>query len=141
VALSRIPQRGLAVITCMDTRIDPLASLGIALGDAVVVRNAGGRVTDDALRSVLLAVHELDVTEAVVMEHKGCALAGADNDALRRTTGADLDFLPIADHDATLRADVQLLADHAALTELRTIRGALLDLDTGAVTEVVRVER
>src|SRR6266700_2285845 len=73
------PSRHLAVVTCMDARIDVFAALGLHLGDAHVIRNAGGRVTDDVLRSLALSTHILGVNTVVVMQHTKCGLAGVSD--------------------------------------------------------------
>src|SRR3954449_7150356 len=100
------PSRHLAVVTCMDARIDVFAALGLHLGEAHVIRNAGGRVTDDVLRSLALSCHVLGVDTVVVMQHTKCGLAGVTDDELRQRTGADLGFFPIDDHAAALHEDV-----------------------------------
>ena len=100
--LDQRPTRRLAIVTCMDARIDVFAVLGLELGDAHVIRNAGGRLTDDVLRSLALSSGMLGVDTVVVMQHTRCGLAGASDAELRARTGADLDFLPIADHEASL---------------------------------------
>src|SRR5689334_4029986 len=97
VAIGR-PSQHLAVVTCMDARIDVFAVLGLHLGEALVIRNAGGRVTEDVLRSLALATHVLGVDRVVVMQHTKCGLTGVTDDELRRLTGADLGFLSIDDH-------------------------------------------
>src|ERR1700742_2496921 len=89
------PGRRLAVVTCMDARIDVFAALGLHLGDAHVIRNAGGRVTDDVLRSLALSTHVLGVDTVAVMQHTKCGLAGVTDEELQRLTGADLGFFPI----------------------------------------------
>ena len=89
------PGRRLAIVTCMDARIDVFAVLGLHLGEAHVLRNAGGRVTDDVLRSLALSCHVLGVDTVVVMQHTKCGLAGVTDDELRTLTGADLGFFPI----------------------------------------------
>ena len=80
-ALSNRPSRGLAVLTCMDCRIDPLAALGLSLGDAVVLRNAGATVSDDVLRSLAMAHEALGVRGVHVVAHTDCAAFGGDDDA------------------------------------------------------------
>ena len=135
------PGRHLAVITCMDARIDVFAVLGLGLGDAHVIRNAGGRVTEDVLRSLALSTHVLGVNTAVVMQHTGCGLAGVTDEELRERTGADLGFLPIDDHAAALRDDVEALAVTPYLTPLTLIAGFIYDVDTGDVDDVVRWQR
>src|SRR6188474_3658933 len=104
------PSRRLAVLTCMDARIDVFAALGLHLGEAHVIRNAGGRVTDDVLRSLALSTHVLGVEAVAVMQHTKCGLAGVTDEELRSRTGADLGFFPIDDHAAALREDIDLLS-------------------------------
>ena len=81
------PRRRLAIVTCMDARIDPLAVLGLTLGDANVIRNAGATVSDDVLRSLGAAVEKLGVVRVVVMGHTDCA--GHDSDAAAAAAVAD----------------------------------------------------
>jgi carbonic anhydrase len=135
------PRRRLAVFTCMDARIDPLAVLGLELGDAHVLRNAGARVTDDVLRSLILSTHLLGVESLVVMQHTRCGVAGTTDDELRAKTGATREFLAIHDHAEALRADVDLVAATMSLAPLREIVGLVYDVDTGRVTEHARWER
>lgn len=112
--LRREPARGIAIVTCMDCRIDPLAALGLALGDAVVLRNAGAQVSDDMLRSLRIAHEVLGVHTAHVIGHTDCAAHGGDPEvaATEAANGA-----------ARIRA---------AIPNLRA-RAGLLDLETGAV--------
>jgi carbonic anhydrase len=135
------PARKLAVVTCMDARIVVGAVLGLRLGDAHVIRNAGGRVTDDVLRSLALSSGTLGVDTLVVMQHTNCGLEDVGDAELRERTGADLEFLPIADHAATLRADIERLTGTPYLSRLRTIAGFLYDVDSGRVDRVVHWER
>ncbi|HEV2891632.1 MAG TPA: carbonic anhydrase [Frankiaceae bacterium] len=135
------PARRIAVVTCMDARIDVFAALGLALGDAHVIRNAGGRVTEDVLRSLALSSHVLGVETVVVMQHTRCGLEGVTDEELRERTGADLGFFPIADHTEALNADVDLLADTPFLSTVRVIVGFVYDVETGLVRDVCRIER
>jgi carbonic anhydrase len=135
------PSRHLAVITCMDARIDVFAVLGLHLGEAHVIRNAGGRVTDDVLRSLALSSQVLGVTAVAVMQHTKCGLAGVTDDELRRLTGADLGFFPIDDHAAALREDVDILTSVPYLEPITTIAGFVYDVETGEINDVVRWER
>ncbi len=135
------PNRKLAIVTCMDCRIDVYAALGLHVGEAVVIRNAGGRITGDVLRSLALATHVLGVDTVVVMEHTKCGVAGVSDEELRRITGAQLEFHAIASHDHALRADVELLAGTDYLSGVARIMGCVYDVETGAVDEVVRWER
>src|SRR3954470_11917032 len=127
------PSRHLAVLTCMDARIDVFAVLGLHLGDAHVIRNAGGRVTDDVLRSLALSTHVLGVHTVVVMQHTQCGLAGITDDELRERTGADLGFFPIDDHAAALRDDVELLSSTPYLDPVKVIAGLVYDVDSGVL--------
>jgi carbonic anhydrase len=136
------PSRHLAVVTCMDARIDVFAVLGLHLGEAHVIRNAGGRVTEDVLRSLALSSGVLGVDAAVVMQHTKCGLKGVSDAQLREITGAaDLGFLPIDDHAAALREDVERLAQTPYLSRLRLIAGVVYDVESGRLNDVVRWER
>jgi carbonic anhydrase len=135
------PSRHLAVVTCMDARIDVFAALGLHLGEAHVIRNAGGRVTDDVLRSLTLSSHVLGVDAVVVMQHTKCGLAGVTDQELRRRTGADFDFFPIDDHAAALREDLELLISKAYLEPLKVIAGFVYDVESGDIDDVVRWQR
>jgi carbonic anhydrase len=135
------PSRRLAVVTCMDARIDVFAALGLHLGEAHVLRNAGGRVTEDVLRSLALSTHVLGVDTAVVMQHTRCGLAGVTDAELQRLTGADLGFYAIDDHARALRQDVDLLARTPYLQKLHTIAGFVFDVDGGGIEELVRCSR
>ena len=140
VADSR-PGRRLAVVTCMDARIDVFAALGLHLGEAHVIRNAGGRVTADVLRSLALSSHVLGVDTVVVMQHTKCGLVGVTDAELRTLTGADLGFFPIDNHEAALRDDIELLSSTSYLGPLKVIAGFIYDVESGEINDVVRWER
>ncbi len=134
--------RGLAVLTCMDSRIEPLAMLGLSPGDAKILRNAGARVTDDVLRTLVLASYLLGVDRAMVIAHTDCRMAGGDEDdvhaAVEEAGGPDtrsLSFLVTADQQATLRSDVQRVRSWPYLTNLR-VGGFLYDVATGRLARV-----
>jgi carbonic anhydrase len=135
------PGRRLAVLTCMDARIDVFAVLGLQLGEALVIRNAGGRVTDDVLRSLALSCHVLGVDTLVVMQHTKCGLAGVSDEELQSLTGADLGFFPIDDHAAALREDIGLLTARPYLQPLKSIAGFVYDVESGKIDDVVRWNR
>jgi carbonic anhydrase len=135
------PSRRLAVVTCMDARIDVFAALGLHLGEAHVLRNAGGRVTDDVLRSLTLSSHVLGVDTVVVMQHTKCGLAGVTDDELRRQTGADFEFFSIDDHAAALREDIELLIAKPYLAPLKIICGFVFDVESGDIADVIRWQR
>jgi carbonic anhydrase len=135
------PSRRLAVVTCMDARIDVFAVLGLHLGDAHVIRNAGGRITDDALRSLALSSHVLGVDTVVVMQHTKCGLEGVTDDDLRAITGADLGFYAIDDHAAALREDVDIITTSTFLEPLKVVAGFVYDVESGTLDDVERWER
>src|SRR4051794_41055291 len=110
--------RGLAVVTCMDSRIEPLAMLGLAPGDAKILRNAGARVTDNVVRTLVLARYLLGVDRVMVVAHTRCRMAQdseADVHAAIQDAGGpdtrDLAFLVAPDQEAALRDDVQRVRD------------------------------
>jgi carbonic anhydrase len=135
------PSQRLAVVTCMDARIDVFAALGLHLGEAHVIRNAGGRVTDDVLRSLALSSHVLGVDTVIVMQHTKCGLAQVTDAELQRLTGADVGFLPIDDHAAALREDLAVLASTPYLAPIARLAGFVFDVETGELDDVVRWER
>lgn len=134
--------KGLAVLTCMDSRIEPLEMLGLGPGDAKILRNAGARVTDDVLRTLVLATYLLGVDRAMVVAHTKCRMAAGDEDAIHAALdeagGPDtrsLPFLVTDNQEATLRADVQRVWSWPYLTRLR-VGGFLYDVDTGRLTQL-----
>jgi carbonic anhydrase len=125
----------------MDARIDVFAVLGLHVGDAHVIRNAGGRVTDDVLRSLALSIHVLGVDTVVVMQHTKCGVAGVSDEELRAMTGADLDFFAFDDHAAALKEDIDRLTSTPYLWPLVVVAGFVYDVETGELTDVARWER
>jgi carbonic anhydrase len=125
----------------MDARIDVFAALGLHLGEAHVIRNAGGRVTDDVLRSLTVSTHLLGVDTVVLMQHTKCGLAGVTDDELRALTGSELGFLPIDDHAEALRQDIEVLIAKPYLEPLKVIAGFVYDVESGEVNDVVRWDR
>ena len=143
VAAAGVARRELALVTCMDSRIDPLAMLGLAAGDAKILRNAGARVTDDVLRTLVLAVYLLGVRRVMVVAHTGCRMAGcteADvHEAVAAAGGPDttsLSFLTTTDQEEALRTDVGRIRAWPYLNDL-TVGGFIYDLHTGALRRVV----
>jgi carbonic anhydrase len=134
--------RGLAVLACMDSRIEPLGMLGLGPGDAKILRNAGARVTDDVLRTLVLAAHLLGVERAMVIAHTDCRMAATGEDevhaAVRAAGGPDtrsLAFLTASDQEETVRADVQRVRSWPYLTGLR-VGGFLYDVETGRLRQL-----
>jgi carbonic anhydrase len=137
-----VASRGLAVLTCIDSRIDPLAMLGLAPGDAKIVRNAGARVTPDALRSLVLATNFLGVTRIMVVAHTDCAVAGTTDDAIRArladagVDGTGWDFLATTDQVATLRHDLAVLGSCPLIPETVVTGGFVFDVRRGSLTRI-----
>jgi carbonic anhydrase len=141
--LAGLPGRaaaGFALVTCIDTRIEPLAALGLRPGDAKILRNAGGRVTDDVLRSLVLATGLLGIVRIAVMHHTLCALAGQSDEQLRATLPEEQarvvqDWLlrGMPDPDTELERDVELVANCPAIPAGLPIAGWRYDVATGHI--------
>ena len=135
-----VAAKGLAVLTCIDSRIDPLALLGLRAGDAKIIRNAARRVTDDALRSLVLAANLLGVTRLCVIQHTECAMVGITNAELQERIGdlrgADAsgwEFLASTDQLATLREDIRRIEACPLLPPDLEIGGFVFDVRSGAL--------
>lgn len=144
--LQGIPPRaakGFGLITCMDSRIEPLVMLGLEPGDAKILRNAGGRVTDDVLRSLILATNFLEVREIAVMQHTRCALANTSDGSVHQDlaeVGHQADswaFLAMEDPDEALRIDVAKIRECDLLADGVAVEGWRYDVDTGLVARIV----
>lgn len=139
-----IAHAGVAVVTCMDSRIDPLRMLGLQHGDAKIFRNPGGRVTDAALEALVLAVHLLGVRRVVVAPHTRCALASASESELHRRVGesAGVDttwqrFHVVDDQRRALAEDVARVRTHPLILERAQVGGFIYDVDTGLLQPVL----
>jgi carbonic anhydrase len=138
-----IAARGLAVVTCMDSRIEPLAMLGLAPGDAKILRNAGGHVTESVLRDLTIASHLLEVTRVMVIVHTLCRMASTTSaevaEVIEQKSGLDvrsLDFGFVADQVATLQTDVQRLRSWPFLARDVTVGGFRYDVKTGGLQQL-----
>ena len=136
--------RGFALVTCMDSRIEPLTMLGLHPGDAKILRNAGARVTSDVIRSLVLATRFLEVGQIAVMQHTNCALAHESDDGVRRRLAADgtegtedWEFLAMPDPDAALAADVARLRECPQLPGSVLVEGWRYDVGTGRILRIV----
>ena len=135
------PRRKVAVLACMDTRIDLFPMLGLERGDAHIIRNAGGLVTDDALRSLSASQRLLGTEEIVVVMHEGCGLHRASEDEFRQTLAAD-GVLPtwrlgaFDDVEATLRHSLERLRSSPELIARDHVRGFVFDPEDGTLREV-----
>jgi len=139
--MSARPQRRLAVLTCMDARIDALALLGLERGDAHVIRNAGGLATDDAVRSLAASQRMLGTEQVIVVMHDDCGLLGASDDEFAAALAADgahpgWRLGGFADIDETLRGSLARLRASPELAHRDQIRGAVYDPEAGTLREV-----
>lgn len=138
------PARKVAVVACMDARLHPEKVLGLEIGDAHVIRNAGGRAKD-AIRSLVISERLLGTTEIVVLHHTDCGMLTFSNEQLADKVQADLgvdvhgeDFLPFSDLAQSVRDDVAILRASELIPQDIPISGAIYDVTTGQVHEVVR---
>jgi carbonic anhydrase len=140
-SLAAAPSAGMAIIACMDARLDVAAALGLRPGGAHVIRNAGGIATDDAIRSVVLSQELLGTDTILVIGHTQCGLLGADEAALRAGLAArsgariNIGFGAFEDLEASVRASVERLRTHPWIRRV-PVRGLIFDVATGRLTEV-----
>jgi carbonic anhydrase len=140
-ALTAAPLRGLAILTCMDARIDVEDALGMRVGDAHIIRNAGGLASADAIRSLVVSQQLLGTREIVVIAHTRCGLHGADEATLRQrikdSTGTDTDigFGAFDDLDAMVREQVGILTAEPALLDV-PVHGLVYEVETGRLRTV-----
>src|SRR2546423_6950074 len=137
------PGRRVAILTCMDARLDPAQFLGLAAGDAHVIRNAGGRASADALRSLIISQQLLGTSEVVVIHHTDCGMLTFGNAELQRRLqdafGADasgIDFLPFADLAQSVRDDVAAIRASPFIPADIPISGFIYDVRTGRLQPV-----
>jgi len=134
---------GVAVITCMDSRLQPLEMIGLYLGEAKILRTLGGHVSVDALNGCVLAVHMLRVTRILVIAHTRCAMASGDDEEIHRridrASGLDssgLEFGADPDQLGRLRADVTLLTEHPLIKGRAKVGGFVYNVDTGLLEQI-----
>lgn len=144
-ALPAPPARRVAVVTCMDARLHPEDFLGIELGGAHVIRNAGGRVSEDAIRSLVISQRLLGTNEVIVIHHTDCGMMSFENEDLAAKIQEDLgvdasghDFLTFSDLEQSVRDDVETLKSSELVPGDVTIVGAVYEVESGKVREVVR---
>ena len=138
-----IAQAGVAIVTCMDSRIDPLGLVGLKPGDAKIFRNPGGRVRSEALEALVLATHLLNVDRILVVPHTRCAMASNSEAELRERVGASagkdaswMTFHAIADQERALREDLARVRTHPLIAQGVETAGFIYDVDTGLLRRV-----
>ena len=141
--LSIKPKTKVAIVTCMDSRLHVAPALGLALGDAHILRNAGGRVTEDMIRSLVISQQQMGTREIVVLHHTDCGAQTFNNEDfqehLKCELGVDVsgqDFLPFQDIDESVREDMKLLRECPLIPDDVIISGAVYDVDTGSMREI-----
>lgn len=141
--LTGVAQKGLAIVTCMDSRINPLSVIGMKSGDAKILRNAGARVTEDVLRTLVLATYLLGVKRILVMPHTNCRMASgeeADIHAfIQNEFGVDtrsLEFRTVSNQTKALITDVNRIRSYPLLNKDVVVGGAIYDVATGKITPV-----
>ena len=137
------PRLGVAILTCMDTRIDPARMFGLQPGDAHVLRNAGGVVTDDMLRSLLLSQRFLGSRAVMVVHHTRCGVLGLSDDTVKAELQAEVGMRPpfalegFNDLEADVRQSIARIRHCPFLPHRDAIRGFVLDVDDGHLREVL----
>jgi carbonic anhydrase len=159
--LAMPPGRHFAILTCMDARLDPAKFAGLAEGDAHVIRNAGGRASDDAIRSLVISHKLLGTREWFVIHHTNCGMEFFTNDIIRKLLASSLEpavltesgfkdvgkglgsrageyieWLTITDPEQSVRDDVERIRQHPLVPEIITIHGYIYDVGTGKLREV-----
>ena len=139
-----VAHAGVAIVTCMDSRIDPLNLVGLEPGDAKIFRNPGGRVTPQALEALVLGVHLLGVNRILVVPHTRCAMASNSEAELRERVGASAgqdaswqQFSVVTDQRAALVADVRAVRSHPLVPDSVAVGGFIYDVDTGLLEQLV----
>ena len=142
--LSIKPKTKVAIVTCMDSRLHVAPALGLALGDAHILRNAGGRVTEDMIRSLVISQQQMGTREIVVLHHTDCGAQTFENgpfqEYLKEELGVDVsdkDFLPFQDIDESVREDMRLLQESPLIPDDVVISGAVYDVDTGSMRQIL----
>lgn len=136
-------KKGLAIVTCMDSRINPLSVVGMRSGDAKILRNAGARVTEDVLRTLVLASYLLNVDRVLVMPHTDCRMAKSDEPEIHATLqeqfGVDtrsLEFRTVSDQIGALKTDVQRIRSYPLIKKGISVAGAIYDVSNGSITPI-----
>ncbi|KAF9474086.1 carbonic anhydrase [Pholiota conissans] len=142
------PSKHVAVVTCMDARVEPASQLGINLGEAHVIRNAGGRAKE-ALRSIVISQRLLGTREVAVFHHTDCGMLTFNNEDIRKQIKSEesgkaevaslvdhIDFLPFPDLEQSVKDDVEFLKENPLLLEGTVITGWTYDVKTGKVKQI-----
>ncbi len=146
-SLAMPPARKLAIVACMDARVEPLSALGLNLGDTHVIRNAGGRVSEDALRSLAISERLLGTEAILVIHHTDCGMLTFRNEDIRgrikselgdaaAAEAAKIDFLPFSDLAESVRADVATIKASPLIPDSIPVYGLIYDVRSGKIEPV-----
>jgi carbonic anhydrase len=136
------PAKKVAVLACMDARVDVWGALGLQVGDAHVIRNAGGIVTDDAIRSLAISQRLLGTEEIILIHHTGCGMLTFTDEEFKRSLEKDAGVAPdwtagaFADLDEDVRESIARIQESPFLTHRESVRGFVYDVTSGALREV-----
>ena len=164
--LAMPPARHFAILTCMDARLDPAKFAGLAEGDAHVIRNAGGRASDDAIRSLVISYKLLGTREWFVIHHTNCGMEFFTNEVMRSllansletaaltdkgfqdigkgpgsNAGEYIEWLTIRDQEQSVRDDVQRIREHPLVPKSIAVYGYVYDVKSGKLLEVEEAQR
>lgn len=141
--LTGVAKQGLAIVTCMDSRINPLSVVGMRSGDAKILRNAGARVTEDVLRTLVLGTYLLGVDRILIMPHTDCRMATSEEYEIHQLIddefGVDtrsLEFRTVTDQQRALAVDVQRVRSYPLIRKGVSVAGAVYDVSNGSITPV-----
>ena len=139
--LTGVAKKGLAIVTCMDSRINPLSVIGMRSGDVKILRNAGARVTEDVLRTLVLASYLLGVNRILIMPHTDCRMAKSEESEIHqlisREFGVDtrsLEFRTVSNQKSALATDVQRVRSYPFIKKGVVVAGAIYDVSNGSIT-------
>ena len=141
--LTGVAKQGLAIVTCMDSRINPLSVVGMRSGDAKILRNAGARVTEDVLRTLVLGTYLLGVDRILIMPHTDCRMAKSEEQEIHQLIddefGVDtrsLEFRTVTDQKRALAVDVQRVRSYPLIRKGVSVAGAIYDVSNGSITPI-----
>jgi carbonic anhydrase len=140
--LPKVPDKHLAIVACMDTRLNPYEILGVEAGDAHVIRNAGGIVTDEEIRSLAISQRKLETREIVLIHHTACGMQGLDDEEfkqeLEREAGERPSWEPggFADLEEDVRRSIARIRESPFIPQKDSVRGFVYDVETGKLNEV-----